>query len=78
VPEEFFKLETMVYTDEEFVDGKKLTYIIRGTDAFGDFAEDNVTAMIDLSPPIIQNVWLSKGYWGNAKAYSIFGLYELL
>ncbi|XP_060563406.1 uncharacterized protein LOC132722840 [Ruditapes philippinarum] len=78
VPEEVFKLKKMVYTDEEFVDGMKLTYIIRGTDAVGEFAEDNVTAMIDLSPPIIQNVWLSKGYWGNAKAYSIFGLYELL
>ncbi|XP_060596188.1 uncharacterized protein LOC132750262 [Ruditapes philippinarum] len=75
VPEEFFKLEKMVYTDEEFVDGKKLTYIIRATDAFGKFAEDNVTAMIDLSPPIIKKIWLSNG---NAKANSFFGLHELL
>jgi hypothetical protein len=56
VPDCLFRLERMVYTDEEIVDGKRLTYVIRGVDVFGKFAEDDVSAMIDVSPPLIQNI----------------------
>ncbi|XP_060572684.1 uncharacterized protein LOC132730723, partial [Ruditapes philippinarum] len=78
VPDDFFKLEKMVYTDEEFVDGKKLTYFIRGIDAVGEFAEDNVTVMIDLSPPVIQNLWLTKGDWANISVHSVLELNKLI
>ncbi|XP_060580924.1 uncharacterized protein LOC132737608 [Ruditapes philippinarum] len=78
VPEVFFKSENMVYTDEEFVDGKKLMYFIRGIDAVGEFAEDNVTVMIDLSPPVIQNLWLTKGDWVNISVHSVLELNKLI
>ena len=78
VPDRYFALEKMVYKDEEYIDGKKLTYFIRGTDAVGVFAEDNVTAMIDLSPPIIQNLWLTKGVWVNISVHSVLELADLV
>ncbi|XP_053401015.1 uncharacterized protein LOC128557569 [Mercenaria mercenaria] len=74
---ESFSLQTMTYNNLEFIDGKKLTYFIRGTDAVGEFAEDNVTVMIDLSPPIIQNLWLTKGDWVNISVHSVLELTEL-
>ncbi|XP_053388676.1 uncharacterized protein LOC128551785, partial [Mercenaria mercenaria] len=77
VPEEYFHLEKMVYNDEDFIDGKRLTYFIRGVDAVGQYAEDNVTVMIDLSPPKIQNLWLTKGDLVNISVHSVLELKEL-
>ncbi|XP_053398947.1 uncharacterized protein LOC128556937 [Mercenaria mercenaria] len=77
VIEEYFRHEKMVYNNEEFIDGKKLTYFIRAVDAVGEYAEDNVTAMIDMSPPIITNVWLTKGDLINISVHSVLELKEL-
>ncbi|XP_053400999.1 uncharacterized protein LOC128557566 [Mercenaria mercenaria] len=77
VTEEYFSLQTMIYNNEEFIDGKKLTYFIRGFDAVGAYAEDNVTVMIDLSPPIIQNLLLTKGDLVNISVHSVLELTEL-
>ncbi|XP_053398434.1 uncharacterized protein LOC128556766 [Mercenaria mercenaria] len=77
VPGEYFHLEKMVYNDEDFIDGKRLTYFIRGVDAVGQHAEDSVTVMIDLSPPKIQNLWLTKGDLVNISVHSVLELKEL-
>lgn len=67
----------MIYNDVDFEDGKRLTYFIRGVDAVGEYAEDNVTAMIDLSPPVIQNLWLTKGALVNISVHSVLELMDL-
>ncbi|XP_060604506.1 uncharacterized protein LOC132757271 [Ruditapes philippinarum] len=77
VPDEYFHSQKMIYTNEELIDGKKLTYRIRGYDAVGEYAEDNVTVMIDLSPPVIQNLWLTKGDLVNISVHSVLELKEL-
>ncbi|XP_060596240.1 uncharacterized protein LOC132750310, partial [Ruditapes philippinarum] len=77
VPDEYFHSQKMIYTDEKLIDGKRLTYCIRGYDVVGEFAEDNVTVMIDLSPPVIQNLWLTKGDLVNISVHSVLELKEL-
>ena len=77
IPDEYFHGQKMIYTNEKFIDGKRLTYFVRGYDAIGEFAEDNVTVMIDLSPPVIQNLWLTKGNLLNISVHSVLELNEL-
>lgn len=42
-----------------------------------EFAEDNVTIMIDLSPPVINNLWLTKGAILNISVHSVLELQNL-
>lgn len=77
IPDEYFHSQKMIYADEELIDGKKITYTIRGVDAVDEYAEDNVTVMVDLSPPIIQNLWLTKGDLVNISVHSVLELEDL-
>jgi hypothetical protein len=77
VPDDYFHSQKMIYKNEKFIDGKKLTYRIRGYDIVEEFAEDNVTVMIDLSPPVIRNLWLTKGDLVNISIHSVLELKEL-
>ncbi|WAR05722.1 hypothetical protein MAR_021091 [Mya arenaria] len=67
-------------------DGKRVTFSVRGYDVVDAYAEDNVTVWIDTSPPIIENLWLTRGdilfytpnlkiEWNAFDAHS--GLYEI-
>ncbi|XP_053390115.1 uncharacterized protein LOC123523221, partial [Mercenaria mercenaria] len=77
VPDEYFHSQKMIYGNEKLIDGKKLTYTIRAFDIVDEFAEDNVTVMIDLSPPVIQNLWLTKGTFENISVHSVLELTDL-
>ncbi|XP_053400998.1 uncharacterized protein LOC128557563 isoform X2 [Mercenaria mercenaria] len=77
VPDKYIRSQNMTYENEKFIDGKKLTYKIRAFDIVGEFAEDNVTVMIDLSPPVIQNLWLTKGTFENISVHSVIELTDL-
>lgn len=77
VPEEYFHSQKMIYHNIDIEDGKKLTFSVRGVDAVGEYAEDNVTVFIDLSPPIIQNLWLTKGALVNFCFHSVLEIKDL-
>jgi hypothetical protein len=77
VPDLYFHSQKMVYGNEDLVDGKKLTYTVRAYDIMKEYAEDNVTVMVDLSPPIIRNLWLTKGDLVNISVHSVLELKEL-
>ncbi|KAL3873929.1 hypothetical protein ACJMK2_037006, partial [Sinanodonta woodiana] len=42
-------------------DGMRLSIEVRAYDIFGSFLEDIVNVTADFSPPVIQNLWLTKG-----------------
>jgi len=42
-------------------DGDKLQINVKAIDIFGKTNEDQVTAYRDASPPVIENLWLTKG-----------------
>lgn len=73
--EEFDK-QRRIFT-EELVDGKRITYVVRGVDCMEEYAEENVTVMIDLSPPVINNLWLTKGDVLNISVHSVVELHNL-
>ena len=77
VPDIYFHSQKMLYTNEELVDGKKLTYRVQAYDVMNEYAEDSVTVMIDLSPPVIQNLWLTKGDLVNISVHNVLELKEL-
>ncbi|XP_053401094.1 uncharacterized protein LOC123523194 isoform X2 [Mercenaria mercenaria] len=77
IPEEMFSLQKMIYDDVELTDGKRLTYTVRGFDILDEYAEDNITVTIDLSPPVIQNLWLTKGDYVNITVHNLLELNEI-
>lgn len=77
VPDQYFHEERTLYTAIDHSDGKQITFFIRGYDVMGSSAEDNVTIWIDKSPPIIENVWLTRGDNLNISVHNVIGLEEL-
>lgn len=63
--------------NEDLEDGKQLTFLIRGYDVMQNYGEDNATVTIDLSPPEISNLWLTKGDMLNISVHSIEELNEI-
>ncbi|KAL3843248.1 hypothetical protein ACJMK2_021190, partial [Sinanodonta woodiana] len=45
---------------EDMVDGKRLVIHVRAFDIMGTFSEDTVNVTIDTSPPVIENLWLTR------------------
>ncbi|WAR06111.1 hypothetical protein MAR_021480 [Mya arenaria] len=52
-------------------DGKRVTFTVRGYDIVGAYAEDNVTVWIDTSPPVIENLWLTRGDIVNISVHNV-------
>lgn len=77
VPTDLFDFEKMIIRNEPFDDGKRLTFRIRGVDAVESFAEDNVTVIIDLSPPVVENLWITKGDMLNVSVHNLLELQEM-
>ncbi|XP_067682774.1 uncharacterized protein [Haliotis asinina] len=53
------------------VDGDTLRYWIRAYDFRGEYLEETVTVHIDTSPPIIENLWLTRGDRLNVSVHNI-------
>ena len=77
VPQELFDYEKMIITSETLVDGKKITFYVRGVDAVERFAQDNITIMVDMSPPVVENLWITKGDILNLSVHNVLELNEL-
>ncbi|WAR04422.1 hypothetical protein MAR_019791, partial [Mya arenaria] len=58
-------------------DGKRVTFSVRGYDVVGANAEDNVTVWIDTSPPIIENLWLTRGDIVNISVHNVTRLADM-
>lgn len=78
VPQELFDHEKMIVKNETLDEGKKITFFIRGVDAVESFAQDNVTVMVDLSPPVVENLWLTKGNILNLSVHNVLELNKLV
>ncbi|XP_067663316.1 uncharacterized protein [Haliotis asinina] len=52
------------------VDGDTVRFWVRAYDIRSDFLEEHVTVHIDTSPPVIQNLWLTKGDKLNISVHS--------
>ncbi|WAR04893.1 hypothetical protein MAR_020262 [Mya arenaria] len=61
----------------EMKDGKRVTFSVRGYDVVGAYAEDNVTVWIDTSPPIIENLWLTRGDIVNISVHNATELADM-
>lgn len=77
IPDQYFYEERTLYTEIDHSDGKQITFYIRGYDVMGSSAEDNVTIWFDKSPPLIENLWLTRGDNLNISVHNVTGLDEL-
>lgn len=77
VPNDLFDHERMSLQNESLDDGKRLTFYIRGVDAVESYAQDNVTVTVDLSPPVIENVWITKGEILNLSVHDVLELNKM-
>ena len=57
--------------DVTWDDGNRLDITVRAYDILEKFAEDKTTVYKDTSPPLIENVWLSRGDRVNISVHSI-------
>ncbi|KAK3612524.1 hypothetical protein CHS0354_024496 [Potamilus streckersoni] len=57
--------------NESIVDGKRLVIHLRAYDIMGKFAEDTANVTIDTSPPVIENLWLTRGDRVNISVSSV-------
>lgn len=77
VPQELFDHQKMIIRGESLDEGKKITFFVRGVDAVESFAQDNVTVMVDLSPPVVENLWITKGDILNLSVHNVLELSEI-
>lgn len=77
VPDELFDHEKMIIRNESLEDGKRFTFYIRGVDAVESYAQDNVTVMVDLTPPVIDNLWITKGNILNLSVHNVLELNKM-
>lgn len=76
IPVNYF-LEERMEIKENPIDGTRIKFNVRSFDSFEAFGKDNVTIYIDLSPPIIENVWLTQGDFVNLSVHSVIDLAKL-
>jgi len=77
VPQELFDHEKMILTSETLDEGKKIKFSVRGVDAVESYAQDTMIVMVDLSPPVVENLWITKGDILNLSVHNVQELYEL-
>ena len=68
-----------IYTEsftfaETVSDGMRLDIQIRAIDITGGFAEDVIKVKVDMSPPVIEELWLTRG---DRKSISVHNLEDL-
>ena len=60
-----------------FYDGMKLDIQVRAIDITGGYADDFLTVKMDSSPPIIEDLWLTRGKRVNISVHYIEDLTKL-
>lgn len=59
-------------------DGDQLVVNVRAFDFFDNYRDENVTAYRDSTPPIISNLWLTKGDRVNIAVHSVEEFMEMM
>lgn len=54
-----------------WADGDRLTSTVRALDVLGKFNEDTIIIYRDVTPPVIENLWLTRGDRVNISVHSI-------
>ena len=62
---------------EGMLDGKRLRIHVRGYDITNTFVEDTVNVTADSSPPIIEDLWLTRGDKVNLTVHNLLELSQL-
>ena len=58
-------------------DGDTLTFWVRAYDFRDEYLEESVTVHVDSSPPVINNLWLTKGDLQNISVHGLEALNEM-
>lgn len=74
-----FKIFTSVHNIQQeseelqivWLDGDKLDVTVRAVDIFNKTLDENVTVFRDATPPIIENLWLTRGERLNITVHSL-------
>ena len=59
------------------MDGDTLTFWVRAYDIRSEYDEESVTFHVDSSPPIIENLWLTKDHILNLSVHGIDELSQM-
>ena len=54
-----------------WIDGDRLDVTVRAVDIFNKILDENVTVFRDSTPPVIENLWLTKGDRLNISVHSL-------
>ena len=54
-----------------WIDGGRLDVTVRAVDIFNKTFDENVTVFRDSTPPVIENLWLTKGDRLNISVHSL-------
>ena len=76
VPGEYFHSEKM-YISEPLFDGMQLQFHIRAFDVMDRYLDDFVNVKNDVSPPVIRDLWLTKGDRVNISVHNLQELNEI-
>ena len=55
----------------DWTDGDQLNVTVRAYDIIGEYNEETVTIYRDVSPPIIENLWLTRGDRVNVSIHNV-------
>ena len=61
----------------DIVDGMRLDIQVRATDILGSFADDFIKVKVDMSAPVIEDLWLTRGDRLNISVHNVEDLAKL-
>lgn len=61
----------------DWSDGDMLNVTVQAYDILGEYNEETITVYRDATPPIIQNLWLTKGDRRNISVHSVADFTQL-
>jgi hypothetical protein len=61
----------------DWSDGDMLNVTVQAYDIFGEYNEETIIVYRDATPPIIQNLWLTKGDRRNISVHSVADFTQL-
>ena len=65
------------FISEVLEDGERINIWVRAYDAVRAYIDDFVYATADSSPPIIQNLWLTRGNFLNVAVHNLLELNQM-
>ena len=76
IPSEYFHMQKM-FISETLLDGMRLQFYIRAYDAMDKYLDDVINVTCDFSPPVIKDLWLTKGDRLNITVHNLLELNEI-